>query len=249
MDPPSIDPSLNSFSVTASVPQQNDNILCDWYLMRDSAILPISPASPDIDRVAFLSLGQRFNTCLDSGCTNYIIKDKALFHTYDTGGAVEVGTANCGSLSAKATGDVCVRFPYQGRFAIFTLRGCLHAPDAPINLLSVGALNEAGLMVKFTPDNPTMISYPISNSDLSGFSFLATVLCHLSLLRLDFVSPPDVSSSSHAFSAITFPKTIPNSTLWHRRFGHLGMDATKEVLTKEYVTGIQYTGPLFRSIV
>ena len=57
---------------------------------------------------------------------------------YDMSGAVEIGTANCGSLLAKASGDVSFHVPYEDRFVIFTLQ----APDAPINLLSVGALNE-----------------------------------------------------------------------------------------------------------
>jgi hypothetical protein len=34
-----------------------------------------------------------------------------------------------------------------------------------------------------------------------------------------------------------------SSTLWHRRFGHLGMEATKDTLLKDYATGIQFTGP------
>ena len=242
-DPPPIESPVTTLPVSDSVSQQNDNISRDWYPMRDSGISFVPSTSPPVDHVAFFSLGQRFNACLDSGCTDHIVRSRDLFHTYDTSGAVEVGTANCGSLSAKATGDVRIRFPYQNRTAFFTLRGCLHAPDAPINLLSVGALTEAGLTISFTPNTPTLISYPLSDPDLPGFSISATVVRRLSLLCLDFVPPPAVSPIPQAYPAFTFPKTLHNSTLWHRRFGHLGMDATREVLTKDYATGIQYTGP------
>jgi hypothetical protein len=48
-----------------------------------------------------------------------------------------------------------VRVPFEDRFTIIsTLRGCLHAPDAPLHLLSVGALD---LTVTFdTFDAPTV---------------------------------------------------------------------------------------------
>jgi hypothetical protein len=34
--------------------------------------------------------------------------------------------------------------------------------------------------------------------------------------------------------------------LWHRRFGHLGMDATRVALTKNYVTGVDFEGRFTR---
>ena len=232
--------------ISSSVSQFNDNFRRDLYAMRDpksylSTISPIS--SPVLDHTAFLSLGNAYNSCLDSGCTDHIVKDRYLFQTYDVSGAVEIGTANCGSLSAKGSGDVSFRVPYHDRFVIFTMRGCLHAPDAPINLISVGALTDNRLTVTFRPDAPTVISYPDSDPDLPGFSFTAPVFCRLSLLKLDFVLP---NPSPHAFPAITFPKTNHMSTLWHRHFGHLGMEATREALTKEYVKGITFSGPILQ---
>ena len=31
--------------------------------------------------------------------------------------------------------------------------------------------------------------------------------------------------------------------LWHRQFGHLGMEATRAALMKNYVTGVHFEGP------
>jgi hypothetical protein len=99
------------------------------------------------------------------------------------------------------------------------------------------------MIVTFTPDAPTVLSYPLNDPVLPGFSFQATVIRRLSFLKLDFVIPDCLPEPRNTFSALTFPKPSYSSTLWHRRFGHLGMDATKEALMKDYVTGIQYSGP------
>ena len=175
LPPPPDDNSVLS-PVSPILSPQNEYIARDWYSMRDSPDPCAFPASSDFDNMAFISIRDRFNTCLDSGCTDHIIRDRGLFQTYDTDGAVDVGTANCGSLSAKASGDVSFRLPYHDRMVVFMLKGCLHAPDAPINLISVGALNENHLTVTFNPDAPTTISYPLSDPDLPGFTFTASVV-------------------------------------------------------------------------
>ena len=234
------DNSTIVFPVSPILSPQNDNVHRDWYAMRDSSEPNAFSASSNVDHTVFLSLRDRFNTCLDSGCTDYIVQDRQLFQTYDMNGAVDIGTANCSLLSMKASGNISFRLPYQNHHVIFTLRGCLHAPDVPINLISVSALNENGVTVTFRPDAPTTLSYPLSNPKLPGFSFTATVVRRLSFLFLDFLVP---DASPLAFPAISFPKPVNLSTLWHRRFGHLSMDATKEAFTKDYATGIQFTGP------
>jgi GAG-pre-integrase domain len=107
-------------------------------------------------------------------------------------------------------------------------------------------LNESQLTVTFQPDGPTSISYPLTDPELPGFTFFATVIQCISFLNLDFVPPTSITPRLHAFSTITFPKIKQSSTLWHRRFGHLGIEATKAALTKEYVTGINFDGPFIQ---
>ena len=43
--------------------------------------------------------------------------------------------------------------------------------------------------------------------------------------------------------AYSFPCVKLDTILWHRCFGHIGMDATKATLTKEYVKGVNLEGP------
>ena len=99
--------------------------------------------------------------------------------------------------------------------------------------------------------------YPSTHAKLPGFVFSATVSNRLSFLNLVFLSPvvpipptalpaqavllsPDVSSSS------SFPRLRQDSLLWHRRFGHIGMDATRAALMKTYVKGVHFEGPFRR---
>ena len=114
----------------------------------------------------------------------------------------------------------------------------------------------------FSPGGITKISYPVDHAVLPGLSFSATVSNRLSFLKLDFVAPlvPVPTSASPAgtaglhqisaplsvlatsspvsSSAFSFPRLKLDSMLWHRRFGHIGMDATRAALTKNYVTGV-----------
>jgi len=160
---------------------------------------------------------------------------------------VLIGTVNSGSLEALAGGNISFWVPYcntlgQMGHLLFTLRGCLYAPDAPINLISVGTLTEHGLKVIFHPGGTTDLSLPPDDLDLPGFTFSATVIRCLSLLNCDFVLPDDNILKPVAFPALSFPKVVLSPSLWHRRFGHLGKDATRATLTQDYVRGVVFTG-------
>ena len=240
-------PPIANLSVSSYVP--NFHVREDLYTSSDpQLLLPFASPSIDFSSTAFVSLINLYNALLDSGCTHHIIRDRALFRNY-TAKAISVGTANCGSLEALGTGDVEFEDSFGDRQVIFTLRSCLFAPSAPINLLSVGALAERGMSCLFSPGGITKIFYPEDHPRLPNFSLSATVINRLSFLKLSFVSPV-LSLTSAAFPAVaavsvpayTFPRLKQDSILWHRRFGHIGMDATRAALTKDYVTGVRLDG-------
>jgi hypothetical protein len=108
---------------------------------------------------SLLSMVNSFNALLDSGCTHHVVRDRTLFRDY-VEELISVGTANCGSLNALGRGDVEFRYPFGDRNVIFTLRGCLYAPTAPINFLSVGVLVEQGMSCLFLPGGITKVFYP-----------------------------------------------------------------------------------------
>jgi len=212
----------------------------------------------DVSPSVFFTPTFPFNSLLDSGCTHYIIRDRALFWTYDTTLATPVKTANCGFLPTLARGCVRFRVASGGRSVTFILRDCLHAPDAPINLISVGALTEKDAVFTFRKDH-TVIAFPSDHPILPSFSFEATVLGRLSFLNCDFIRPP-VSPAAPlvdpasplldlpdlALSAMFTPASL-TPELWHRRFGHLGLEATRAALTQEYATGLTHTGSFHNS--
>jgi hypothetical protein len=223
---------------------------------------PVAFTSTGLPPLALLSLAGSYNALLDSGCTHHIIRDRSLFRNYSSK-SVSIGTANCGSLDALGSGDVEFRYPFGNGSIIFTLRGCLFAPTAPINLLSVGALVERGMSCLFSPGGITKVFFPDDHPNLPGLSFSAAVSHRLSFLRLAFL-PPAVSSVSLALpalassgapsslplssssSSLSFPRLKLDSMLWHRRFGHIGMEATQAAVTKGYVTGVKLDGSFVR---
>ena len=209
-------PPIANLSVASVMP--NSDVHEDIYTRCDFKLLPcLALASVDFNSAALISLVNLYNALLDSGCTHHIVQDRALFRNY-TSRAVSVGTANCGSLEALGTGDVEFCHPFGDRHVIFTLRGCLYAPSAPINLLSVGALAECGMSCLFSPGGTTKIFYPENHPRLPGFSLSAIVVNRLSFLNLFFI-PPDLPLVSTVYS---FPRVKMDSILWHRRFGHIG---------------------------
>ena len=124
--------------------------------------------------MAFNAISLDYNSVLDSACTNHIFHDCRLFHTYNVDGAVSVKTANCGTLPALAIGDVKIKLKIGDKNITWTLQDCLHAPTVPINLISVGALQEHHMSVTFSFQKTT-ISFPPDHPHLSGLSFNAYV--------------------------------------------------------------------------
>ena len=112
----------------------------------------------------------------------------------------------------------------------------LTCPDVPINLISVGALQEHHMFVTFSFQKTT-IAFPNTHPTLAGLLFEAEVIRCLSLLYLNFI-PATMSTPTIAFTMFQVP--VNSFELWHCRFGHLGQDATRAMLTKNYATSITY---------
>ncbi|KAK0449956.1 hypothetical protein EV421DRAFT_1899472 [Armillaria borealis] len=92
---------------------------------------------------AYILLAQMIKILLDSGCTAHIFKEQKFFWTYNEDQAIDVKTANCGVLSTKARGEIHIRVKcISGTHMVVSLMDCLHAPEVPMNLVSVSALME-----------------------------------------------------------------------------------------------------------
>ena len=196
--------------------------------MSSYALSLVTTTTEDIP-LALTSMSTPFNSAFDSTCTNHIIRDHNLFHRYDPDGGVPVRTANCGFLETLAVGDVKFCMTINGHTILWTFKNCLHAPTVPINLISVGALQEHHLSLTFSYQKTT-VSFPTDHPDLTGLSFDATIHRCLSLLDLNYITAPSTDSDTITvvpnLACPVFSVAPVIVDLWHRRFGHLGQDAT-----------------------
>ena len=189
----------------------------------------------------------------------HIIRDWRYFWTYNPSLATPVSMVNCGVLNTLARGEVHFRALLGGIECVFCMPDCLHALDIPINLLSVGAMAEKHVHVVFD-FGVTSIYIPWSSCGADGLFLSASMVDRLSFLKCDFIllldacpsdldlpSPVTFPALSTAKPMLSFPHTPVNPELWHRHFGHLGMDATCDVLTKPYASGVSYDGPFTHS--
>jgi len=103
--------SFAALSTTLHVPSTsalsvNNDIFFDLY--RTGVISTTFALVSEMSPICLSSISSLFNTILDSGCQNHIIKDHSYFWTYHTSQAIPVKTANCGILETLAKGDVKV---------------------------------------------------------------------------------------------------------------------------------------------
>ncbi|KNZ77309.1 Copia protein [Termitomyces sp. J132] len=197
--------------------------------------------------VVLASIHTQFNVILDSGCTTHILWDCEYFWVYNPNAAVPVGTANCGILKTQACGQAHFCAHVNGQHIIINLQDCLHAPDVPINLLSVRLMVEHDLKLLFEKGSMS-IFFPNSALSFKCQSLQATVHNHLSFLFCGFICPTKSSDilafSSPAIASSLFPCLEVTPALWHLHLGHPGQDTTKAVLIKNYVNGVAYNGSL-----
>ena len=228
----SISPQLLSTAVQTAA-QATNSLHASMYQLEPFAALSVHQPNPnpnlpllsfapvDFQSAAMVSMVSQYNTLFDARCTHHIVRDRHLFHSYAEK-SFSMDTANCGSLKVLGIGDVEFRCPFRDRHVVFTLRGCLYAPDAPINLLSVGTLVERGMSCLFSSGGLAKVFYPQNHVKLPGFTFSPFITNHLSFLKLvfhppvDFVSPKHMpfkqassSSSYRPFAGLAFNQPLP----------------------------------------
>jgi len=217
---------LAAMSITR--PISTESITYSSYVM--STITKSSDLRSTLITPAYLiSLKITQNLVLDPTCTQHIICDRSLFWSYDPAGAKSVRTTNCGTLEMLATGDIKLWLTVDDGSGVpihvnWTLRNCLHAPDCPINLISIGMLNEARMSMNFTPDSVTMLTFPDDPGKLgqvAGKSFPAKVINKLSFLDCNFTYPAPDPTVEPIYALPIFPPTVLSPELC---LGHPGMD-------------------------
>ncbi|KAJ3898348.1 hypothetical protein F5879DRAFT_994902 [Lentinula edodes] len=156
--------TVDTVNSVPSVISTANTTVCSTYPARHlkpfAALLSSFPSSPlpihhseDDNPIAFSSIPQKTQTLLDSACTNHIIKNRRFFFTFDEDGTLAVQTANSGILATKALGTCYFELQIDGTndHLILEMHDCLYAPNAPVNLLSVGAMLEHRFTFTISP--------------------------------------------------------------------------------------------------
>jgi len=190
---PLADTSVEHASLVPS-DADDESDLREWYHTCNqthltSDMLPYLAFLHNTDSVILVLFATHYNAILNSGCMTHIVKYRAYFWTYHTSAVTTVSTANCGTLLTLARGEVCFRITAGGTQQTIYLRDCLYAPDVPINLLSVGSMQEKHVKTIFNY-GMTIIHLPFhSLRDKGGVIDTAIIHC-LSFLKYEFIAPP-----------------------------------------------------------
>lgn len=187
-----------------------------------------------------------FEALLDSGTTHHIFSCRDYFSLLDSNFTLSVVTANNSLLPVLGRGDVTLLLSLPSGPVRLVLRGCLYAPDVPINLISVGCLARKGVSCRFEADGSASLVLAAPGSTLP--LVCPTVLRgNLSYLICQYVNSfRSIASDDPSLALFLSLPLTPD--LWHQQFGHLGHDATRAALTRNYVLGVKYDGSFDRSI-
>lgn len=184
---------------------------------------------------------------LDSGTTSHLFHDKTIFHSYETNGACDVQTAGNGTLRTAALGCMSIQIDLTADETTtkthLNFNDCLHAPYAPVNIISVSRLVEANFHVVFGKETTKIFFPPKQGKEPFTKYMIAYLIGRLFFIRADFIVPMSTDIPKpievNPERIILSYDHIPNTTdLWHRHLGYIGQDATRAMINQTYATGI-----------
>src|SRR6202522_3440217 len=202
-----------------------------------SAVIPDTPGQSGIliddHPRALVSQGfQNFRkgkipTFMDSGASNTMFVSRDVFSEYKsvTPRKGDWAKAENGSFEIVGEGHVVQRYQVDGREREITYTHALHTPTLNANLVSVGALDKAGLTTTF--GNGKGVTYKMDGTVvLSGQNVNSMYL-------LESVgNPPD---NAIAMTSLSKPTSLEQ---WHRRLTHCSPLTIQEMARHNLVDGL-----------
>ncbi|KIK75684.1 hypothetical protein PAXRUDRAFT_72807, partial [Paxillus rubicundulus Ve08.2h10] len=144
-------------SVAAVVPSQNTVTTPTTAFAathhRDLSCTAVIETNDESEELALLVAGQSLDTILDSGTTLHLIMNQEYFWNYTHKSSMCVKTANHGMLPTRGRGDCIADLIIRGGTHCLMFHNCLHAPEAMINLLSIGQMLNKGWDCNFKGSN------------------------------------------------------------------------------------------------
>ncbi|KAG8480039.1 hypothetical protein CXB51_025196 [Gossypium anomalum] len=145
---------------------------------------------------------------LDSGCTNHMSPDAAIFKSLDRSYKTKVKVGNGHFIKAEGKGDVVICTPTGNKI----ISNVLLVPEIDRNLLSIAQLVEKGYTMVFK-ENECQISDP------NGSMLMSVAMTDKSFV-VDWNKGLD---SAYTISSKEFK-------LWHQRFGHANFRSMAQMI-------------------
>ena len=161
--------------------------------------------------------------CIDSGCTQHMIKDKSCLADYqEYSKPVHVEIADDGILHAIGEGSTTVRIGGNDGSWDMVMAKTLLVPKLGKNLYSVRAATRDGAAVTFTDDRVTIDD---GNGEVRTIGY-----SYGDLYRLNTLESSNVAARKGKH---------PSLGVWHARLGHLGLEGVKMLLNHGMVVGMK----------
>ena len=194
-------------------------------------------ADPDFPHKALISKGfQNFEkgkipTFLDSGASDTMFVLREAFAEYKSvdSRVGDSAKAKGGDFEIIGEGDVIQRYVVDGNERKITYTRALHTPTLNANLISVGALDKAGLITTFG-NSKGVTTKPDGTVILAGMNVNGMYL-------LETLSGP--SQIPLALSSLSQSTSLEQ---WHRRFTHCSPLTIKDMANNNMVDGLKLVG-------
>ncbi|KAK3888840.1 hypothetical protein Pcinc_007106 [Petrolisthes cinctipes] len=158
---------------------------------------------------------------VDSGATCYMCNNKELFVQYNDKDSVSVSLGDGHSLEALGSGKIILKMLLpDDKIQKCTLSDVLYIPKLSFNLLSVSKSAKLGKVTKFSGNECKIFC---EKDNLIAFAEKKGNLYHL-------------KCTMYVHKANAACKLDEN--IWHRRYGHLGIDNLKILVRDDLVDGL-----------
>ena len=162
---------------------------------------------------------------IDSGATSHMCHDKSLFVDFAPLRKQEVVSLGDGhQQEATGHGTVMLELDKAARIKKCKLQNVLYVPTLTYSLISVGKATNAKKKIVFKAEGCNFL-------DTSG-KFVATGRKVGGLYLLN------TSSILHGAATTKQASNTSQLELWHRRFGHLGINNIKRLIKEDMVVGM-----------
>lgn len=222
---PAISDHTDHFVLSAQVPATPGQ---SGILLDDD---PINPSTIALISKGFQSFGNgKIPTFLDSGASDTMFVSKEVFTDYQplSSRVGDSAKATDGNFEIIGEGNVVQRYNVNGKERKITYTRALHTPTLNANLVSISALDRAGITTTFgngrglakKPDGTVVLA----GKNVNGMYLLDTL--------------DNIPDSTFAMNSISQPTSLEQ---WHRCLAHCSPSTIQEMASGNLVDGLKIT--------